>query len=82
MSYCDFYDCNQNSKQRQIFIKIFTMIMMIAVAKTTSKTTATTKTKAETTTKTTAETKTTMTPVNSNILSHVSVNQEPRLPRK
>jgi hypothetical protein len=52
--------------------------MMIAAPKTTSKTTATTKTKAEKTTKT----KTKTTPVDSNILSHVSVNQEPRFSRK
>jgi len=82
MSYCDFHDCSQNSKQRKIFIQVFTVIVMIAAAKTTSKTTATAKTKQETTTRGTKKKKATTTNVNSNILSHVSVNQESPLSRK
>jgi hypothetical protein len=53
---------------------------LIAAAKTTSKTTATAKTKQETTRGTKKKSKTTN--VNSNILSHVSLNQEPRFSRK
>jgi len=81
MSYCDLNGCSENSKQRQIFIKVFAVIMMIAAVKSAA-TRTTTKTKAETKTKSITKTKTTTTPVNSDIFSYVSVKQESRFSKK